>query len=209
MSEKQTDFEKLSEAVISELKGLEYMDSSLTNYRRLYARIGSFMYDHSIKEYSPQVGKDFVAEYYPFDTQRCRMVLMMLRRLDDHLNDLPYRCHHSTKTPDASSAFVRWLDDYLDYCIGIGNKPETVKIKKGLCLIFLHFLSNIDCNDISEITAEIVAKSCLIYTNKDVYSVLRQFLTTCLHKLKSTQQGLQIGNNTNIFLEKSPNFIAL
>lgn len=78
MSEKQTDFEKLSEAVISELKGLEYMDSSLTNYRRLYARIGSFMYDHSIKEYSPQVGKDFVAEYYPFDTQRCRMVLMMI-----------------------------------------------------------------------------------------------------------------------------------
>ena len=128
---------------------------------------------------------------------------------DDHLNDLPYRCHHSTKTPDASSAFVRWLDDYLDYCIGIGNKPETVKIKKGLCLIFLHFLSNIDCNDISEITAEIVAKSCLIYTNKDVYSVLRQFLTTCLHKLKSTQQGLQIGNNTNIFLVKSSNFIVL
>ena len=36
-----------------------------------------------------------------------------------------------------------------------------------------------------------------------------QGLRTCLHKLKSTQQGLQIGNNTNIFLEKSPNFIAL
>ncbi|MDY3790867.1 MAG: metallophosphoesterase [Oscillospiraceae bacterium] len=32
---------------------------------------------------------------------------------------------------------------------------------------------------------------------------------TCLHKLKSTQQGLQIGNNTNIFLVKSPNFIVL
>lgn len=34
-------------------------------------------------------------------------------------------------------------------------------------------------------------------------------LRTCLHKLKSTQQGLQIGNNTNIFLVKSPNFIVL
>jgi len=27
-------------------------------------------------------------------------------------------------------------------------------------------------------------------------------IRTCLHKLKSTQQGLQIGNNTNIFLVK-------
>ena len=34
-------------------------------------------------------------------------------------------------------------------------------------------------------------------------------LRTCLHKLKSTQQGLQIGNNTNIFLVKRPNFIVL
>ena len=34
-------------------------------------------------------------------------------------------------------------------------------------------------------------------------------LRTCLHKLKSTQQGLKIGNNTNIFLVKRPNFIVL
>ncbi len=52
MSEKQTDFGTLSEAVIAELESMEYMDSSLTNYRRLYARLGSFMEKQSIKEYS-------------------------------------------------------------------------------------------------------------------------------------------------------------
>ena len=35
------------------------------------------------------------------------------------------------------------------------------------------------------------------------------YLRTCLHKLKSAQQGLEIGNNTNIFLVKRPNFIVL
>ncbi|SDB57615.1 hypothetical protein SAMN02910317_03009 [Ruminococcaceae bacterium FB2012] len=60
MSEKQTDFGTLSEAVIAELKNLGYMDSSLINYRRLYARLGSFMEDHSIKEYSPTVGNAFI-----------------------------------------------------------------------------------------------------------------------------------------------------
>ena len=60
MSKKQTDFLTLSEEVISELKGLGYMDSSLINYRRLYARLGSFMEDHSIKEYSPTVGNAFI-----------------------------------------------------------------------------------------------------------------------------------------------------
>lgn len=34
-----------------------YMDSSLTNYRIFYARLGYFMEDHSIKEYSPAVGE--------------------------------------------------------------------------------------------------------------------------------------------------------
>ena len=93
MSEKQTDFRILSEAVISELKSLEYMDSSLTNYHRLYVRLGSFMEDHSIKEYSPAVGKSFIDEYYPCDTDRRRTVLLMVGRLDDHLNGTPYRCH--------------------------------------------------------------------------------------------------------------------
>lgn len=182
MSEKQTDFWKLSEAVISELRSLEYMESSLTNYRRLYARIGCFLEHRSIKEYSPAVGKAFVAEYYPCDTHRRRLVLLMIRRLDDHLNNIPYRCHRTMKTLDVPYVFVELLDDYLEYCIEIGNKPGTVRIKKDFCLIFLHFLSDIGCNDISEITADIVAKSCLIYTNKEGYAALRQFLRYLFQK---------------------------
>ena len=78
MSKKQTDFLTLSEEVISELKGLGYMDSSLTNYRRLYRRIGSFMEEHAVKEYSPDWGKAFIDEYYPCDNDRRRMVSLML-----------------------------------------------------------------------------------------------------------------------------------
>lgn len=182
MSKKQTNFWTLSEAVIVKLKNLEYMDSSLTNYRRLYARLGSFMEDHSIKEYSPAVGIAFIDEYYPCDTDRRRMVLLMIRRIDDHLNGIPYRCHRTMKSPDVPPVFAGLLDHYQEYCISIGNKLGTIDTKKRFCLIFLQFISNIGCNDISEITAEIVAKICRIYTNKDGYAALRQFLRYLFEK---------------------------
>lgn len=182
MNKKQTDFFKLTEAVIAELKSMEYMDSSLTNYRRLYARLGSFMEDHSVKEYSQDVGKAFVAEYYPLDTNRRRAVLLMIRRLDDYLNNNLYRCHRAMNTPDVPPAFTGELNDYLKYCSSIGNKPRTIDAKKYFCLIFLHFLSDLGCNNITNITAEIVAKSCLIYTNKDGYASLRQFLRYLFEK---------------------------
>ena len=182
MSKKQTDFLTLSEEVISELKGLGYMDSSLTNYRRLYRRIGSFMEEHAVKEYSPDWGKAFIDEYYPCDNDRRRMVSLMIRRIDDYLNDIPYRCHRAMKKPNVPPTFAGLLDDYQEYCKGIGNKPETVRIKKDFCLIFLQFLSDIGCNNIFEITAEIVAKSCLNYANKDGYAALRQFLRYLFEK---------------------------
>lgn len=55
MSEKQANFEKLSEAVISELKALGYMESSLNNYRKLYGCIEIFMKENSVENYSPEI----------------------------------------------------------------------------------------------------------------------------------------------------------
>lgn len=136
---KQTDFFTLTEAVIAELKSMEYMDSSLTNYRRLYARLRSFMEDHSVKEYSQDVGKSFVAEYYPLDTNRRRAVLLMIRRLDDYLNNIPYRCHRAMNTPDVPPAFTGELNNYLKYCSSIGNKPRTIDAKKILLSEFSSF----------------------------------------------------------------------
>lgn len=176
MSEKQTDFWTLSEAVIAELKGMEYTDSTLASYSWVYARLGSFMKDRSIKAYSSAVGEAFIAEYYPCNTRRRRRVLTIIKRLDDYLNNTPYRYHPTIKTPDVPLAFAGLLDDYQEYCISIGNRFKTVDKKKYFCLMFLHFLTDIDCNDISNITAEIVAKSCLIYANKEGYAFLRQFL---------------------------------
>ena len=97
-------------------------------------------------------------------------------RLDDYLNNTPYRFHRIMKRTDIPSAFTGLLDDYLEYCVEIGNKERTINAKKYFCLIFLQFLSDINCYDITEITAEIVAKSCLRYTNKNGFAALRQFL---------------------------------
>jgi len=182
MSEKQTNFMTLSETVIAELKSMEYMDSTLTNYRRFYSRLNCFMEDHSIKQYAPDVGEAFIAEYYPCDNNLQRRILLMIRRLDDHLNGIPYRFHRAMKTSTVPYGFTEVLYDYQEYCISIGNKSGTIDAKKFFCLIFLNFLSDIGCYDITKITAEIVAKSCLIYDNKRGYASLRQFLRYLFEK---------------------------
>ena len=129
MNEKQMDFRTLSEAVIAELKGMEYMDSSLIKYRSFYTRLGSLMEEHSIKEYSPTVGKALIDEYYSCDTDRRKMILLMIRRLDDHFNGIPYRCHRAMKTTDVPSVFAGVINDYLEHCTEIGNKPGTINKK--------------------------------------------------------------------------------
>ena len=176
MSEKETNFADLSESVILDLKALGYMDSTLTNYRRFYARLEMFMKTVAAKEYSSEIGKAFIELYYPADTKNRRTILTRIRRLDDHLNKLPYKFHRNMKITDIPTDFVQLLDDYLAYCDRIGNKSGTIEGKKSFCLIFLKFLAEINCKNISEITAEVVAKSCLKYRNKDGYAVLRQFL---------------------------------
>ncbi len=61
MKGKPIQFQFLARAVLTELEALGYKNSTLTNYRRIYARIENFMSDNSIEGYSPFVGKAFVA----------------------------------------------------------------------------------------------------------------------------------------------------
>lgn len=91
----------------------------------------------------------------------------MIRRLDDYLNSVPYRCHRVIKAVRVPTDFKQLFDDYLVYCTDNGNKSRTINRKKGFCLIFLQFLAEIGLKDISLITAENVAKGCLKYSNKD------------------------------------------
>ena len=69
--------------------------------------------------------------------------------------------------------------------------------------------SNAVCSNIGFVSFRHFAPPLFVIYMEYVKSHIRPKMRTCLHKLKTTQQVLQIGNNTNIFLEKSPNFIVL
>ena len=70
-------------------------------------------------------------------------------------------------------------------------------------------LGKIEPKEVQNENGMVVVSECVDYVTLAHKNTESEERRTCLHKLKSTQQGLQIGNNTNIFLVKSPNFIVL
>lgn len=81
MKGKPIQFQFLSRAVLTELEAFGYKNSTLTSYCRIYARIENFMNDNSIEEYSPFVGKAFVAKHYPDDTKARRSVIFQVQSI--------------------------------------------------------------------------------------------------------------------------------
>ncbi len=58
----------------------------------------------------------------------------------------------------------------------MGNKPTTVIEKKKSCILFLKYIGQAGCVDFSTLDAGLAGQALLIYTNKDNYARIRQFL---------------------------------
>lgn len=176
MEEKKIPFNQLKEAVLCQLKEHGYKDSTLTNYRRFYDRITSFLTNNGIVYYSSEIGKEFLASTHVKSITQVAYTCAV-RRLDDYINNRPYRCHHGGETLRIPECYVEVLNSYICRCKEKGNRKSTVKAKEVTITQLLNFLWENDCYELSCLNPSLLTRALLIYRNKDNYSQVREFLT--------------------------------
>lgn len=175
MTEKFFDFTSLMDHVISQLKEQNYMESTLAIYRRIYNRVHSLMRQCGTETYTCEIGRMFLGNAHvgrsTYSTYSCA-----IRRLDDSIAGNPYRCHHGNPCLKVPEVFEHILNEYVSECAAAGNKPATIQAKEKTCIQFLKQIEQAGCTDISNLSVGQAAHALLIYTNKDYYARVRQFL---------------------------------
>ena len=175
MTENTLPFYGLMEQVLIQLKDQGYMDSTITVYRRFYNRVNSYLNQLNTDIYTKATGDSFLSTLNVSDTTfvsyKCA-----IRRLNDYLDGLPYRCHHGNPCDCVVDIYASVLDEYLKYCKGINNKPATIHAKEKSCVIFLNCLESHGCSTPSGLSPELVSQALLRFDNKDNYALIRLFL---------------------------------
>lgn len=175
MTENTLPFHGLMEQVLIQLKDQGYMDSTITVYRRFYNRVNSYLNQLNTDIYTKATGDSFLSTLNVSDTTfvsyKCA-----IRRLNDYLDGLPYRCHHGNPCDCVVDIYASVLDEYLKYCKGINNKPATIHAKEKSCVIFLNCLESHGCSTLSGLSPELVSQALLRFDNKDNYALIRLFL---------------------------------
>ncbi len=175
MNQKDIHFNELSRAVLNQLKGRGYKDSTLTIYRRFYKRIHAFINERGSDIYTEETGREFL------NTIRvCAATLSeykcAIRRLDDFINGKSYRCHHGGHSEEVPEIYSEILNAYLDACRNSGNSSYTLNGKRKTCTEFLNYIYQAGCSDLSLLDAGLVSQALLIFSNKDLYARIRMFL---------------------------------
>ena len=175
MTVKNIPINELMEKVLDLLKNQGYMDSTLSVYRRTYNRIGKFMDLQNAESYTKAIGEAFLRSTHvcgsTFSAYSCAV-----RRLNDCLEGIPYRCHHGNPSEKVGKLFEVFLNNYLDECEDSGNKTATINAKRKTCTTFLNYIEKAGCQDISSLSAVLASQALLVYSNKDNYARIRQFL---------------------------------
>lgn len=175
MTENILPFHELMEQVLIQLKNQGYMDSTITVYRRFYNRVNSYLNQMNADIYTKAIGNSFLNTLNVSDTTfvsyKCA-----IRRLNDYLDGLPYRCHHGNHSDCVVDIYAPVLDEYLEYCKGINNKQATIYAKEKSCVIFLNCLESHGCSTLSELSPELISQALLCFDNKDNYALIRLFL---------------------------------
>ena len=175
MTEAVLPFDELEANVLAMLKGQGYMDSTLTVYRRTYNMVHVFINQHGTDFYSSEAGKQFLDSRLVSKSTLIAYACA-IRRLDDFIHGNPYRCHHGNPSETVSEVFSDILTGFLEDCKKNGNKSATVLTKKRACIMFLNYLEKEDCSDLSCLNTASVSKALLIFSNKDMYAIIRLFL---------------------------------
>ena len=153
MMENMISFQELAGNVLTLLKEQHYMDSTLVIYRRLYNRVFAFMKQNGIEQYTAETGEAFLmstdVSKSTFTAYACAV-----RRLNDCVSGRLYRCHHGNPTEDVPEIYAELLQGYIKRCIETRNNPATLSVKRKSCTLFMKYIKQAGCSDISKLNTD-------------------------------------------------------
>ncbi|MHB8963133.1 MAG: tyrosine-type recombinase/integrase [Saccharofermentanales bacterium] len=153
-------FETLSTRLYELLEAERYSESTVRDMRFILRSMSDFMKINCLEEYSPEIGKRFVA-YCVNDLRICPSRISRAKNIVGKLDRLLQGFDgRAALLPDLTRRFwlpnnlMTPLEEYLVYCAGKGNRQSTVDYKDWICNRFLKNLLKLGCTEIRELTGE-------------------------------------------------------
>lgn len=169
---------RLSELIKSEA----YTANTIRDINFILKTLSAYMDNHSFVEYTPEIGKRFVA-YCDNELHICysrisraKNITGKLNRLLQGLNGRDALLPDTHKKFDLPECLMKTLTDYLAYCTDEGNRPSTIEHKYKVCGRFLTNLAELSCNEIGDLTGESVQAAFLSLGFMRYWDRIRPFL---------------------------------
>ncbi len=176
---RKLSFGDLLDELIHYLEAKSYTQLTLVNYRRTIRKIESFMIEHGIDAYTPEIGMQYYEIYLvknELGTSRQKAILTAIRRLNDFYSGMEYRIQQENKINLLPSNYEHALDMFATECAEAGNKAITIESKKRFARSFLRECITFGCPDIQSLNPSYVTRACLTIENKNGWAVVRAFL---------------------------------
>jgi integrase len=173
------DFESLKNGLLKKLAARGYSAVTVTGYRYLCNSIIAQLKSLGYEAYT-QGGGECVLENY-LEThgknQYYENLRTVVKRLDDELDDIWNDIHSSKgRTFDLTEDFSIRVNEYCKQCRNKGLADGTVRIKAYSTSWFCSILIDLGCEHITDISAELVSRSCIRITDHNLWGEIRGFL---------------------------------
>ncbi|WP_287715453.1 tyrosine-type recombinase/integrase [Blautia sp.] len=127
----------------------------------------AYMDANALDEYTPEIG-DRLIQYCeqelkvcPSRVSRAKVIVRKLNRLQQGLDGRDALWGDRTAAVNLPSSLSQSLDMYISYCRSNGNKQTTLHYKQWILSKFLGNLSALGCEDIRDISGQLIQKAFL------------------------------------------------
>ena len=188
MSERSTgiiSFDKIEIELPIILKEHHYRDATIKEYMRLVQAIKKSVDEtDGKKRYSKYIGEQWLASVnnVGYSNRYVRANKLLINRLNDMLDDLPYRKNYHTSVFTVASEYEEIYKAYVSHINSIGLAKETIRSKTTNARKFFNNLSEIGCLSISDINASVVLKVSLLSTVATYPTTIKSILNYLLDK---------------------------
>lgn len=176
--ENRATLAELGEALIRQMRNLNYADASILIYRRNIRYLADFMEANSLGYYSGEVGALYLASLKGCVNRRYLCgIRTFISRLDDCLMGRDYRRRHNRKElPQTPEGYKHVEKMYLEHCRAAGNSDATLKEKAFACTQFFTSLSLLGASSIDGVSPSHLSQAVLSQQRRYIWGDYRDLL---------------------------------